>query len=297
LAEIVSVLQAGHLFSLKERVMLETAVSVADEYTPVENVIANNAVEETVASSAAGKSPVEEVINPTLLYDADAEQRCGFTVVKKDKRFKVYYTFGGIDDDVYVEYDRQRRVRMAADGQGGMDSKSNSVEAAAWLGRKILKFVEGWGASDGSNVKDRQLADAVQNSVLACAVDQTELELGDAETDRPWEDEDDESNTYALRAMFSGNELICKHALNDANAEQEKRWNRLMSQTKLTQGEKLSRRDIEIPSRARAIGKLYDEMMVSAEGYAGRVPLHHKVEIMQAHMGLTQELADEAGKD
>jgi hypothetical protein len=228
-----------------------------------------------------------------VLYDADAKQRYGVTVQHKGKRYPVFYEFNPITDETFIEYDRQRDVRMASDGTGGIDSRSNGAAAAAMLGRVILLSVEGWGPADGSKVKDRQLADAVQNGPLACAVDQKELPLGNAEEDRPWDEDEDVSNTYVLRTMFNGGELICTHVLTDADAAQESRWTKLMAKTKLLPGERLTRRDIQIPSRAKAIGKLYDEMYIRSEGYAGRIPLWHKLEVMNEHMGVQQEMVDE----
>jgi hypothetical protein len=238
-------------------------------------------------------------------YDASAVQRYTFVEVHKDgkgknKRYPVTYFFGKLDDDaLFVEYDRKRNVRMARDGEGDIDNKSNSLLAAGWYGRQILVKVEGWGPEDGSKLSDRQLGSAVLNGPLACAVDRGELELGDADEDAPWENEDTTAgNVYPLRALFSGRELLLEHTLDDADADQDKRWTDLMARTKLKDGERLGKKDIAVPSNVKAIGRLYDSMNPRAEGYKdGRVPLFHKVAVMEDHMGLDQELAEEQEKN
>lgn len=236
-----------------------------------------------------------------ILYDAMAEQRIPFEKTYRDKKKQkkrciVYHTFKAIGgkegDTALIEYDRRRDVRMAAGGGGSVDARSDMYTASLFLWPDRIVRVEGWGAEDGADVKDKDRADAVQDGLLACDIVEPALaELADVTDDKPWEHEEEtDTSLHLLRARFGENVVVTEHELAQASRDQEKRFNVLMTRTKLQPGEQLGKQETQVPSRWKALGKLYMEMRVSVKGYVKDiVPLHHQVEVVMAHMSTEME--------
>lgn len=56
----------------------------------------------------------------------------------------------------------------------------------------------------------------------------------------------------------------------------------------------MTQTDVELQPASKALGRLYDELFVRAEGYAGRVPVWHKEEAVSA---LFENEGQEIGED
>ena len=99
--------------------------------------------------------------------------------------------------------------------------------------------------------------------------------------------------TIKLRSIFSGREVITEHVLREPNTEQMSRFQSLMSRSLIVKGRKLGRPETRIPSKARPLAKIYDELYESTSGYAeGGIPLHHKIAVINHHMTAQQEVLE-----
>lgn len=228
------------------------------------------------------------------LYDADAEQVLTFRTTKRVRlgggvrnvQVTVRHTLQPLTDDLFVEYDRKRNVRVAA-GEGGIDTKSSLLDASEYL----------YGALGGTHEPAEITVDApvkmgvIQDGLLVTALVAPPV-LTDDEVERLLTEGafvEDGRNTVSLRCLFNSREVVTEHDLDAPSAEQQRRYSELVTRAKLVDAEQLGKRETQMPSRAKALGKLYDELLIEARGYAGLVPLHHKVEVISEHLSTEQE--------
>lgn len=156
--------------------------------------------------------------------------------------------------------------------------------------------IESYRLKDGGDVKaidwqslvnPADKAFAIDNALLGVAI----VPLPEAEAEDAYAlDDADDSSTIQLRASFSGRELITTHVLRSATPAEISRYRGLMSRALLVRGTRSGKTDRRIPSRAIELARLYDEMKISASGYVGRVPIHHKTAVILRHPGAQQEI-------
>jgi hypothetical protein len=60
-------------------------------------------------------------------------------------------------------------------------------------------------------------------------------------------------------------------------------YRKLMGRALVVKGAQFGKQDQRIPSRALGLGRLYDRVKEQANGYVGRVPLHHKMAVVIGH--------------
>ena len=70
------------------------------------------------------------------------------------------------------------------------------------------------------------------------------------------------------------------------------RYQKLMAHTKIDQGDKFTRRDTKVPSRAEALGEFYREIGFTATGYKGRVPLWHQEAVVHDYFAVEQRIVE-----
>jgi hypothetical protein len=264
--------------------------------SPVERMISDSPAVPSVASGPA--TPAEKLIEEGRAqiamapYDADAEQTFKF-LLKLSKRgvgtaqIEAAHRLAPLTDDLYVEFEKKRDLRISA-ADDGMDTKTNALAAAAWLYDQLyrehspaqLKLTD---SIKSGVVQDGLLVTAFVEPPLITAEEALGLGLLDAAG------EGEGSDTLKLRCIFDGREVVTEHDMAAPSAAQLKRYNDLMTRAKLVEGEQLGRRETKLPPKARALGRLYDELCEGARGYAGRVPLHHKVEVVTEHLSTEQE--------
>lgn len=234
----------------------------------------------------------------TPLYDADAPQSFSFNFQGRGKfagfEYPVVITFRPMKDGDYIAYDKQRDVRMVG-ASDGVDASNETFGASLWLGRQLLQGVEGWGDPSGSDLSDERLADAVQGGLLACDIEPKGTPVpGDAAEHKPWEDDSAAEKPIKLRCIVEGRLVTIPHTpgeIEEKDLERlRKRYIRLKSRAKLVGDEQIGKNATKVPARAEAKGLLYDELGFRATGYAGRVPLHHKVTVVDDFFEVEQEL-------
>jgi hypothetical protein len=130
-------------------------------------------------------------------------------------------------------------------------------------------------------VPAKQKAFAVQSALLATEILPLPL-VGDDEI-LSLEDSD-ESSSIRLRVIFGDKQVNTEHVLRGPSAEEMTAYRSLMSRALVVKGTRLGRQEQRIPSRAPRLGQLYDKLIERAIGYVARVPLHHKMIVVQAHL-------------
>lgn len=224
---------------------------------------------------------MSDIETNTAVYDAAAEQVIPLRVEHKGKRIKVAHRLGPLTDDLLLEYERRRNVRLrkASDSEidePGMEQSSDSYSAAEWLWDQLALSVSGYTPCDDwrSKVPGPHKETAINHGLLVVdivpPVDGGADDLFDLEAVS-------EDNVVNMRCFFDGEEVSISHELRDPSAEQTRRYKSLMSTMTRVRGTRTGKEDIRIGAKTKQLGKLYDEIAAGATGYKdGIVPLHHK---------------------
>jgi hypothetical protein len=228
-----------------------------------------------------------------ILFDADAPQRIPFNVEHEGELYEIAFNASPLTDELTRQYESRRNVRQAGaeadDGLEGIVTKSDSDAAGAWLFDVLMSAVEGVEES-GEDWKSQfdvlEKAGFIEQSLFAVEV----VAPPKTSTGKPLPRvRRGGEGAVRLRAIFSGRIVETVHRLRDADADLMREYASIMGRGVLVQGSKLGRREIYVPSRAGRLGEIYDGLKVSATGYAGRVPLHHKMAVVVHHLSRQQE--------
>lgn len=256
-----------------------------------ENKITTAAAETPPATVTTEGQAAEAALS---LYDSGATQRIPFLIETDAGLAEVFFRLGPQTDEVLIEHERQRNLRLVrADiaetgGVQGVEAKARKVEASALLFDTVAVGAEGFGDSDElpDDWKDRiakdDKADVIDQAYLA--VEAVKPQVAQIQARVPWDYRSD-TRTHTLHALFEGYQLELKHTLSKASAAQVDEYNSAMSQTYLVQGAMVMQGETLIPPRLKRLGRLYRQLHVSHEGYAGFPPLHHQAEAVMAHLG------------
>ena len=223
-----------------------------------------------------------------LLYDADGEQRFSFQTERRGALYTVTHIFGPIKDEPLIDLDRARDQRLGeADASETNDSQAVAVSSNAGASLHVDYWGKTGARAEGyaNKVSAKDKVYAVINLLLATRVKATPTVIGEGLC--PEEDEE-EVVDYTLRCLFSGTLVELKHTLREGEKDFEA-YQSIMSRALLVEGMQFGQTEQRIPSRWLRLGHLYDRMKVSAEGYAGRVPLHHKVALILHHFRSKQK--------
>jgi hypothetical protein len=222
------------------------------------------------------------------LYDADAEQRVEFHTERRGKLYPVAHIFraGALKDESILEFERSRDQRLTdadlneVDDRDAMAVTGDTFNASLRFYEKHCDRTEGY----AGKVSDKDKVFAV-DQLFATGFDELPLAMGDELC--PEEDED--TSTYRMKAASNSKIVTTVHELRAASKDEISESRSLMSRILLVQGTKFNQRDQRIPSKAKRWGELYDLMKVNADGYSGRVPLHHKFSVAIRHLKSEQK--------
>lgn len=249
----------------------------------------NESTQTTAENVSRSKQPI--------VFDADAaEQRVPLSLERKGKIYKVAHIFRPPTDDDLVEYERRRNVRMreankAELGERGMAMQSDSEKAAIWLWDRLAVRLEGYVNADNwrEKVSPQDKEYAVTQGLLACEAYSPEAESAGAEDLLDFDDDGELIATVELSCFAGEDQLTTLHTLRAPSAADLKQYKDLMRTSYTVRGRRLNKADIRVPSKAKPLANLYDRLVERVEGYAGRVPLHHKMAVILEHLGQEQE--------
>ena len=224
------------------------------------------------------------------IYNVDAEQKMRFHTERRGRQYPVAIIFSpdALKDEAILEYERSRDQRLTdADVSEGDDSTAIAITNQSY--RAALQFADkhstgSEGYADKPSDKDR--AFAVQNLLLGAEFE----ELPVASADELCPPDGDDSSAYRLRCLSpDGTLMTTEHVMRAAKSEEISESQLLQSRTLLVQGTKFGQRDQRIPSKAKRWAELYNLMKIEVSGYAGKVPLHHKVQVAMRHLKSEQK--------
>lgn len=222
-----------------------------------------------------------------VIYDADAPQRVTFRTERHGRLYLVTHIFGPLKDDAILDYERQRSQKLSdasADESDDNDATavtSSGFQAAVNYWHKTQATAEGY----AGKINDRDKAYAVGQLF---GVEFQPLPM--AQADELCPDDDDENSVYVMRSLFDGRECYTQATLRPATSEEIQEFEALMARALLVQGTRFGQRDQRVPAKSKRLGEMFDAMKVDAQGYARRVPLHHKAAFALRHLRSEQEL-------
>jgi hypothetical protein len=225
-----------------------------------------------------------------ILYDADAEQRIPLQFERRGRLFNVVHVFAALTDDDIANYERGRNLRLTAAETGESDERDamaiqgDTFGPAVELWEKKIVKVENYECAGKDDFKKlvptRHKAFAVQSALMPVEILPLPL-VGDSEAFP--EGEEDNTSTIRLRALFGDKQVITEHVLRAPSADDMAAYRSLMSRALVVKGQRFGKQEQRIPSRARRLGELYNQMFKGCTGYVGRIPLHHRMAVALEH--------------
>lgn len=200
---------------------------------------------------------IEEPKTEAVLYDTDAHQRVPLRIVQDGAVFEVAHHFLALDNV-------QIGLLLDAAEEERPDRLDNF-----WL--EQIERLEGYDeAADTLEASfDERLSAVNDGLLLAVLVPQAAQGKPALKRTR---------QRYQLRAFFNGQFVDTSIALLNYNADQYRVWQRL------EQGAyPIKFGDQKINGYSAGVDALYDSLDAAVNGYAGRVPLHHKELVVRQH--------------
>ena len=216
-------------------------------------------------------------------YDADAEQRIELPVPHKNKTVKVFHILRGAADAEIIEYNKKRKVR-AEYVNDQMSIKNNAVEADVWLwdkiaiGRERYQENENWREATATMHK----ISAINAYLTARVKPQDDESVLDEEI---IVSDTDADFSIELQAFFGGELITVRHDLSSPNAAQVTEFAKLDVKPPSTSKNGTIR---FLTEKIEEKAKFYDSLLVEAHGYAGRVPILHKLVVINEVFGLIE---------
>jgi hypothetical protein len=232
----------------------------------------------------------------TTLFDASVGNTIEFTVARRGQRFTVKHHFKAYDDEEFIQYEIAcARKLTEADAEETAVARSfrltsEALRAGKQFWERLIIEIIGYVASP--DWRALTLLRFTQDCLFALdnyfGVQIVPLPAAPTHEALSYVAEDEAE--HHLLAPFYGQTVVTKHFLRQPSAEDFERYENLRGASVAIGGTRYGREERLIPSRARAKGKLYGELLIRTEGYQGLPPLHHQVAIIDAHFAPQQEL-------
>lgn len=252
------------------------------------------------------------------LFNAEEEQRVELTLTRTDNRGKhrksrVAHVFKAMSDEDFFKYEERKRIIQKISGSDVLNvrTEDKNLAAAEWLWNTLCMRREGyveredWKAK--TNLFDKQKA--IEQGLLAVFVvaeNQSDDIFGDDVIENEADDlldmpfDDDAETVVRLDCLFNNCALTTVHYFREPSAQDAGEYDRLMRKaTNQIDGRRGLRQkkgqqvaQLAIPSKARELCALYDRLVVSTEGYTGRVPPHHKREAVLELMARDSDVTE-----
>ncbi|MBV9242688.1 MAG: hypothetical protein JO314_11840 [Acidobacteria bacterium] len=214
----------------------------------------------------------------TPVYDPDARNRFEYVVHENGQQFDTAQVFEPLSDDRYLQWLNEFRIRG---NESHVDEQSS--EASLKLSRELvceignIEVPEGYDWRDLPSYKERI---DILNQFLAVAAFDVDDEAPSGGKRTPHAER---TQTVLTEAWFNGQILQQRHVMREKNLELEKKYARIQGKRfkpETTRGLR-GKPKIEFVPQDRKIGEMYDEMQVSASGFAGDfIPLRFKTAVI-----------------
>lgn len=228
------------------------------------------------------RTAFEKVINQDneTAYDADANQRIRFTTELEDA--EVDFHFSPVTDERYIEFDRDSRLKLVDNASFLLPE---NTKALVKLWNDVCFDIEGIEGEKPQNWKEeidesKEKIPSISDFLAVSAY---------TEAHRSWGQTDQSVTT---EAYFNNRITKQKHFLRKKTIDDIKAYRKFQRIPLGNRSKGLESSEIIFPSFAEDKAALYDRMRIkAAEGYANRVPLWHKVAVVDAVFasGLTQK--------
>lgn len=223
------------------------------------------------------KGPAKET--PAPLYDAAAKNRFEFELKEDGLKYDIAFTLNPLDDDErYMQWMRDFKIKG-----GEQDVSEESTEASCRYFDDVVDSVEGIdfppGADWKSLIRSSEKTD-VMKAVLAVAISDPEIA-----SKKPAfrASSEIEQVTIITECWFNGEVAQQKHVMRPRTAELEKKYARISGKRFKQENTRGLRRKprVEYAPQDDKFGELYDQMKISATGFAGDViPLRFKTTVV-----------------
>lgn len=223
-----------------------------------------------------GAAVQAKAVQPPVIFDADARNRFEFDVREGVKQYETAHVFNPLSDERYMQWFREFKI------SGNEDNvQEEGREASARLWDDLIHEVENIKVPDGEDFQTlipspEKLEAITQFLNVAIGEDIVKVEgvreLGVAAT-----------QTVLTECFFNGQVAVQSHELKPVTFELQKKYSRI--EAKRFKQEKIGglrkRQNVEFVPQDDKIGELYDDMFVSAEGFAGgKIPLRFKTTVI-----------------
>lgn len=210
------------------------------------------------------------------LYDAEAPQRVRVALLQEGEQIEVTHVLRAPSDEQVLVYVNA--------GYTGNEDEAFAVGVQLW--NELIDGAEGYEDAEGNAPTKLALIDgvdaqdkffAVENGLLATRT----LPVPKAQPGRKFvlgNSGNSAGAIFKLGVFNNGQEIVTTHILRRPTTDEYRQgqaW--LASQANGT-------------ARAETMAALYDKLKVSVAGYANRVPVHHKVIVVLAHLRRQQQL-------
>lgn len=200
------------------------------------------------------------------LFDGNAPQRIPLEITEGSERFETAHHIGPVTDTVFLEFIDS--VDPNAEDSGDLETKLNDAVTELW--RKIVKSVEAIEVDPGTDFRDAiefGEIEAVIQSVMGVTVLPPTAVSGVRNLSAK------ATAVVRTQALLSGKVTQQSHTLSRKTDEYRKKYERIYSG--IGEGD-TPKQGI----RAKAKAALYDELIVKAEGFKGKVPLRFKTVVI-----------------
>lgn len=199
------------------------------------------------------------------LYDADANQRVTLATVVGGEAYEIGFDFAALNDDqtiIFIEAEEPdsaalfEKLLIGIEGEEPAENEAFDLES----------LVKGIPAEDKRFVINGAL---MGTRLLPAPKASKKLNLRQLP----------ETASYKLAAYFNGEEVITRHEMIPGTAQHDKVFGALeLRQFPVKFG------DYELKSYGAGLVKLYDALHCKSSGYSGRIPAHHKMVVVAAHL-------------
>ena len=212
-------------------------------------------------------------MNQTL-FDADAPQRVRLALVQEGEQIEVVHILNAPTDEQILAYVNA--------GYTGNEEAAFASGEQIW--NQLISGAEGYQGDDaepdvlalcgGVDAQDKFFA--IENGLLATRT----LPLPKAAPGKKFVlgNSGSAGATFKLGVYSNGAEIVTTHVLRRPTTEEYR------------QGQAWQAQQANGNARAEAMVTLYDKLKMSVAGYVSRVPAHHKVIVVLAHLRRQQQL-------